>query len=274
MAQWNANGTYYLPGGEPFYFAGNRVGCLCLHGLNAVPQEVLWLGKRLAAQGYTVYGPRMAGHGTRISDMRRTTWEDWYGSALDGYRMLRQQCDQVFVMGLSMGGLMSLHLGVREEPDGVVSMAGPLELDNMMLPYARYLKFVWHYTRKNLDENHWRIDRRMREIQEQQHEPVIGRAAYGHFPVASLAELYALGQLTHDNLHRLTAPLLAIYSSGDRTVPIRNLDMVVSRAGTPREDVHKLQLEKSDHLLTLDVEMETVFETVIGFLGHYATAAE
>ena len=265
------NGTYHMPGGEPFFFRGNETGCLLLHGLNAVPQEMLWLGKYLHAErGYTVYGPRIAGHGTVIQDLRRTTWQDWYGSALDGYRVLRQQCERVFVLGLSNGGLLSLYLGTQEQPDAIVDMAGPLQFDQRLMPYARYLKMVWRYTAKNLGERFQRIDARMREIQIQQHEPVIGRVAYHQFPLSSLAQMYELQQITQAQLGKLTAPLLLVYSEGDQTVPFRNMALVEQGVGTPAENLHRLHLKESDHLLTLDVEKDTVFETVVGFLDHYA----
>jgi carboxylesterase len=269
MASSNQDRAYYMPGGEPFFFRGNDIGCLCVHGLNANPQEMLWLGKHLAAQDYTVYGPRLTGHGTSIEDMRHTTWHDWYGVVLDGYRILRHQCRKVFVLGLSLGGLLTLHLGTREQPDGLVSLAGPLVLDQPMLPYAHLMKFVQPYTKKDLDENHYRIDRRMRAIQEKQGEPVIGRSAYGHFPLASLAEMYALQQVTLPALSRLKSPLMLIYSEGDRTVPFQNLELAASHVGTPPADLHRLKLTQSDHLLTLDEEMDTVFETVSGFIDHY-----
>jgi carboxylesterase len=271
MSGFTQNDVYYLPGGAPFFFRGNdEVGCLCLHGLQAVPQEVLWLGKYLAGQGYTVYGPRIAGHGTDITQLRQTHWENWYGSALDGYTILRQQCRKVFVIGLSMGGTLALHLGTRERPDGVAALAAPLGFDQTMLPYARYLKLVWRYTAKHLDENFTRIDTRMRQIQAAQGEPEIGRAAYGHFPVASLAELYEMMGIVKARLPHLTMPLQLVYSEGDRTVPFWNLDAVQSGVGTPPEHVRVQRLTRSDHLLTLDEEMDTVFETVASFVAHYA----
>ena len=271
MSGFTRNDAYYHPGGAPFFFpGGDEVGCLCLHGLQALPQEMLWLGKYLAGQGYTVYGPRIAGHGTDITHLRRTHWEDWYGSALDGYTILRQMCRKVFVIGLSMGGALALHLGTREQPDGVAALAAPLGFDQAMLPYARYLKWVWRYTAKNLDENFYRIDKRMRQIQSAQGEPEIGRAAYGHFPVASLAELYEMMGIVKGRLSRLTAPIQLVYSEGDRTVPFWNLEAVRSGVGTPPEHVHALTLQRSDHLLTLDVDMDTVFETVASFVARYA----
>jgi carboxylesterase len=259
-----------MPGGEPFFFPGGDTGCLLLHGLNAVPQEMLWLGKYLRdTRGHTIYGPRIVGHGTTVQDLRRMTWEDWYGSALDVYRLLRQICRRVFVLGLSNGGLLSLHLGTREAPDAVVDLAGPLVFDQPLMPYARYLKIVWRYTAKDTGEGFQRMDRRMRAIQAEQEEPVIGRRAYGQFPLASLAQLYALMQITTERLPWLTCPLLLIYSEGDRTVPVRNMELVASRAGTPPEHLHRLLLKESDHLLTLDVEKDTVFEAVGSFLDRY-----
>src|SRR4030095_16396304 len=95
-----------MPGAEPYFHRGGKVGCLCLHGFTASPAEVKWFAQHLAAEGYTVYAPRLAGHGTRPQDLARTRWTDWYASASDGYHLLRQQCEKVFVCGMSMGGLL------------------------------------------------------------------------------------------------------------------------------------------------------------------------
>ena len=39
---------------------------------------------------------------------------------------------------------------------------------------------------------------------------------------------------------------------------------------TPPEHLHTLALKESDHLLTMDIEMETVFDAVTDFVGRYA----
>lgn len=265
--------AYYMPGGEPFFFRGSDTGCLLVHGITATPQEMLWLGKHLHAErGYTIYGPRVVGHGTHPENLVHIKWQDWYGSVLDGYRILRQQCNQVFVMGLSNGGLLSLHLGTHEKPDAIVSMAGPIVLDHGRLPYARYLKYVRPYKPYIQDEHFHRIDSRMREIQAQKGESIIGRMRYSKDAVAGYAELYTMAAITQSALANLTSPLLLIYSEKDETVPFRNMALIASKVGTPAQDLHQLALKESSHLLTLDIEMETVFETVTGFLDHYTVS--
>ena len=53
-----------LQGGEPFFLQGGKHGVILTHGFTGTPAEMLLLGRYLHAQGYTVLGIRLAGHGT------------------------------------------------------------------------------------------------------------------------------------------------------------------------------------------------------------------
>src|SRR5712692_8608567 len=122
-----------LRGAEPFYFKGDSVGCLLIHGFSGSPWEMRWLGEQLAADGYTVLGPLLAGHGTTPEDMNTTRWPDWYASVVAGYRQLREECEQVIAIGLSLGGALALHLAAHEPVDGLVLMATPLHIRDWRL---------------------------------------------------------------------------------------------------------------------------------------------
>jgi len=110
-----------IPTAEPFFFPGQgenaRIGCLVSHGFTGTPKEVRWLGEYLNEQGYTVCGIRLTGRATQPEDMVRSRWRDWLLSVEDGYNLLRGCTDQVFLLGLSMGGILSLaaaaQFGVR-----------------------------------------------------------------------------------------------------------------------------------------------------------------
>ncbi|MEA3336424.1 MAG: hypothetical protein U9R25_10975 [Chloroflexota bacterium] len=90
-----------MPGAEPFFYPGNDVGCLLIHGFTASAQEVHGLGRYLASQGLTVRGLLLPGHGTHPDDMLNADWRMWYAAVRIGYEDLRRRCDQVFAMGLS-----------------------------------------------------------------------------------------------------------------------------------------------------------------------------
>ena len=117
-----------MKGGQPFFIPGGRTGCLVVHGFTASPQEVRRLGEHLASQGYTVLGPRLSGHATEVRDLRRARWQDWLHSVQDGYHMLRHQVDQIILVGLSLGGVLSLILASQKPVDGIIAMSTPFEL--------------------------------------------------------------------------------------------------------------------------------------------------
>ena len=47
---------------EEFYFPGNEIGVLVIHGFTGSTQSMRFLGERLAETGFTVFGPRLTGH--------------------------------------------------------------------------------------------------------------------------------------------------------------------------------------------------------------------
>ena len=51
---------------------------------------------------------RLAGHGTTPQDLNETKWQDWYKAVSDGVYRLQAGCDRVSIVGLSMGGLLTI----------------------------------------------------------------------------------------------------------------------------------------------------------------------
>ena len=253
-----------MPGAEPYFARGGGTGVLLLHGFTASPHEVKWLGQYLAGQGHTVYAPRIAGHGTDYRDLARTTWQDWAASALDGYHILRAQCDRVFVGGLSMGGALALLTAAETEADGVIALAAPV------LPFP------------GLSANRLRIAKRLRPYSDQTDrspfadyilvqqkrlgEPEIGRVRYGMWSTAALEQLMWLIPQVHARLPEIGAPVLAVYSKADATVLTPNLKALkAGLTGAARVETHVL--EQSSHILTQDMERETVFRLIGEFVG-------
>lgn len=258
--------NHYRPGAEPFYHRGNATGCLCLHGFMASTAEVRWLGVHLAQQGTTVYAPRLPGHGTHYRDMSRMRWRDWYNAALDGYHILRQQCERVFVAGLSMGGMLALLLGASVPVAGLAVMASPVVFSRRRLAYARWFKYVVPYTRQPDRSN---LPQLIREEQARRGEPVLGRVRYDEWSTAAVAELYTLSQVVRASLPQVTAPLLLIYSEADQTVPRENAAIIARQVGSKEVEQHLLRT--SEHILTQHVERETVYALVADFIARHSS---
>src|ERR671918_2213655 len=103
---------------EPFFFLGDssKPACLLIHGFTGTPKEMRWMGEYLNQQDYTCLGVRLAGHATHSEDMIRSRWTDWVASVEDGYHVLCGLTDDIFLIGLSMGGALSLLMSTQLTP--------------------------------------------------------------------------------------------------------------------------------------------------------------
>lgn len=255
-------------GAEPFFFRGGEVGCLCLHGFTASPAELRWMGEYLAGRGYTVYGPRLPGHATNPRDLLRLRWQDWYAAALDGWAVLRAQCQQVFVVGHSMGGLLALMLAADQPVQGAVIQAAPILFRSRMIRAASWLKYGLRFTDQTDTSP---VTEVIRAEQERRGEAVVGRVRYNRWASAGVEQLYALSCETRRHLPEIQSPLLLIYSMVDRTVPPENVDLIRREVGSTA--VEQRILQQSDHILPQDVERETVFALTADFIVRHSNSS-
>jgi len=252
---------HIIPGGEPFFFRGNSVGILCVHGFMASPAEIRWLGKHLADQGYTVYGPRLPGHATDYKDITRQRWQDWYAAVEDALSVLRTQCERVFVVGHSMGGMLGLLLAANSQIDGLAALATPVLFTNRSMANTHWIKWLRPYTDQS---DHSPFIQVVRDEQARRGENVVGRIRYDLWSTAAVGELFALSLAVQACLADVQAPLLLIYSEGDKTVGLNNRDYILSRVQSTHVEQHTLK--QSDHILPQDSERERVFELVADFI--------
>src|ERR1700678_3289031 len=102
-----------MAGAEAFSASGGPEGALVLHGFTGNPFSIKGVAAAIADAGLTVEAPRLPGHGTSVADMIGTGWSDWSAAVEDAYLELAARCENVAVVGLSMGGTLACWLGER-----------------------------------------------------------------------------------------------------------------------------------------------------------------
>jgi len=116
------------PGAEPYLFPGGKQACLIVHGFNSSTRENRDMGRYLADQGFTALGIRLPGHATTPADMRRVRWTDWLAAVEDGYSLLKDSSEKIFIMGQSLGGVLTMTAASRYPFDGVIGISTPFGL--------------------------------------------------------------------------------------------------------------------------------------------------
>lgn len=255
-----------LTNAQPYFYPGNDIGCLLIHGFTGTPFELRWLGQHLNRQGYTVYGPRLAGHGSTPADMARATWREWYYDVLAAYEMLRAQCRKVFVMGLSMGGALTLLIAEREPVDGIVVMSAPVEIRDPRRPLLPLLSlFIKTIPKERPTLEEEAFQQYVMAEQRRRGEEPTGHPSYDCWVVPAGGQLFKLLDEVRANLSRVTAPALLIHSRVDPVVPFENLQRIYE--GISSQDKQMLPLEQSDHCVAEHLEHEIVFEAVAKFVA-------
>ncbi len=255
-----------IPTAEPFFFPGQgkkaRTGCLVTHGFTGAPKEMRWLGEYLNRQGYTVCGMRLAGHATRLADMVRSRRRDWLLSVEDGANLLRACTDQVFLLGLSMGGVLSLIAAAHFPVKGVVAMSTPYDIPGMSLPLwaIRFLSRFKPYMPKGKVPGGGWVD----QAAASQH------VAYPMNPVRSAVELKLLVKEMQAALPKINVPVLLIHSHDDDYVFKDSMQQIFNLLGT--SDKHMLWVQGGGHVITEEPTRETVFKAAADFVERVSQA--
>lgn len=254
-----------IPTTEPFFFPGKagQPGCLLIHGFTGAPKEMRWMGEYLSQQGFPSLGVRLAGHATRPEDMIRSRYTDWMASVEDGYHLMRGIIDQVYLIGLSMGGMLSLLMSTKLDVAGVVAMSTPYRIpyDYPAWAMRTVSKFLRYKPKSKEDPSETWFDKSAFD----------GHISYGKNPIRSAAELQLLAIEMRAVLPYVDVPVLLIHSKNDSYVVPENMENIFADLGT--SDKTMLYVTGSGHVVTRDAAKDKVFEAVSEFIRRIEAAA-
>lgn len=250
---------YLHPLAAPFRLdGGTGDGVLLLHGWTGSPAHLRHLGAALAGDGYTVVAPLLAGHGTRIEDMAATGWRDWVRSATEAGIELAAEVERLHLVGLSMGGVISLLLAPTLDAASVTTINAP------QLVWDRRARLAGLYRgsqRIELGDPPVPAPPEMRKYQQQ----------YNGTPIGTVAELGDLIRAAGRSLDRVECPALIIQSKTDETVNPKSAEVIYDGIRSP--DKGLVWLENSRHVAVLDDERDVIKEAVLEHLHNVSSTA-
>jgi len=223
------------------------------------------MGEYLNGQGYTCLGVRLAGHATDPEDMIRSRYTDWIASVEDGYHLLRGVTENIYLFGLSMGGVLSLLISTRLKVRGVVAMSTPFGLPkdypvwyiNLVSAFVRYRP-----KSKGIPGAGW-FDK----------AAYADHTSYPKNPIRSTAELKKLFLELYRAISTVNAPVLLIHSRDDAYVLPENMERIYD-ALIHASDKTKLYITGSGHVVTRDAARHQVFESVLEFIQQVESQSE
>ena len=244
--------------------AHTDVGVLLLHGFTSSLATVDRLVAPLEAQGIPYALPILRGHGTRPEDLRGVTWHDWYEDGERALDTLLDRCARVVVMGLSMGGLVALHLAALrpERLAGAALVAPALRLDIAGAALIPLLARTGCHAA--VDPARAFADQSL----------AASSTNYRNAPIAAIHSLIRFGKLVERELPRVRVPLLITYPPHDRVVRPESARIVYERSGTPATQKRLLAFEHSGHEMLQDRQRDEVSAAIMAFIAARREAGE
>ncbi len=105
---------------------GGKTGILMIHGYSSSTLALKSTAEALNKKGYTVYCILLPGHGRTLDDLEKVTKKDYYNFVDDKFDEFSKKVDKVFVLGHSLGGLLTLRLAANRDIDGIIVTSVPM----------------------------------------------------------------------------------------------------------------------------------------------------
>ena len=246
-----------MSGAEPFAHDGGTTGVLLCHGFTGSPQSLRPWADYLAEAGLSVRLPRLPGHGTTWQDLAHTRWEDWYAEVDRSFDELRARSDEIFVMGLSMGGCLALRLAELRGAavSGLVLVNPSLTADTRLFALAPVLKLLVPS---------------LKGIASDIKKENTTELGYERVPVKAAATLPGLWRTTQARLSDVTQPVLVYRSTVDHVVGPASLKVL--RDALPSQQLEVRECADSYHVATLDNDAQAIFTGSLEFVRTHSRA--
>lgn len=239
----------FLGEANPFKYGNGRVGCVLVHGFTGTPWALRDLGQFLAEQGVSVSAPLLPGHGTKPKDLIGVPWSVWVESCRREAGAMLERCDEIFLLGHSMGGSICLLLASRMCVHGVISLSAPVLLTDRRMrflpfvrPFVRYWKKKHHPSRRIIPEE----------------------MEYDRYPLAAVSELVKLLKCVKKSLAEIDVPVLIMHAKNDYRVPESNADFIFE--GIRSQEKRKILLDNPCHSIMHGEDQKRVREEVLNFI--------
>ncbi len=246
-----------LPGAGPFYFEGNEVGVIIIHGGGGgTCADLKPLAEALhQKEGWTVRLPLLPGFGTTPEDLRLTPISVWKSFLDEEIKVLKQKCKKVFVGGHSMGGLLSLFLATKHKLNGIFSISAPKSIKGAAVKLAPVFSLIIKY-------HPTEAERFRRET----HGEWVG---YDLIPINIVKKMKSLLNEVKRILHQVTCPALLMQGRLDTVIGKRSMDYIFDNIKSQKKK--RVWLERMGHPILFSAESSQIELNIIKFIKECQT---
>ncbi len=236
---------------KPFTFEGGKRAVLLLHAFTGSSADVRMLGRFLQKRGYTCHAPIYKGHAVPPEELMETSPFDWWQDVENAWQQLQNDgYEEIAVIGLSLGGLLTLKTASTYDVKGLVPMCAPMttkrNVDRLYQGVLQYAKEYKQLENKSKEQ----VEKEMNDFKK--------------LPIDTLESISELIEEVRDSLDLIDAPALIVQAKLDEMVELKSAEIIYE--GIASDEKELKWYENSHHVITMGEERDQLHEDIYQFL--------
>jgi carboxylesterase len=225
------------------------IGCLCIHGFTGSPYEVAPLVAFLKKRtDWLLRVPTLPGHGETLQ-LKGVSYLEWLEHAEMELEWLLDQCDEVYIIGFSMGGIIASYLAAKYSINKLVLLSAAAYYINLKQLTEDMKEIVRDSLKGNLASNEL-FQRYKKKIVETN--------------IGATIQFRKLVSAIRPMLPDVKVPTLIAQGEADGIVPMKSAQYLYEHIGASTKEI--LYIPKSKHHICHCEENELLFEKILSFL--------
>jgi len=235
------------------YNKKSQLGVYIIHGFSNTTYEVKALAKFLGENGFHTIANNLPGHGTTIEECNRVKYTDWITHIKKDIAILASESKKIYVIGCSMGAVLSLLIASIFPINGLVvggtvlKFRNPFEVNILVPLFGRFVKIS---KKTNQDKTNTKF------------------YGYRYYPLLALLQFRKLIKIVMKKIHIISSPTLIIHSKNDKMSIKDNLALLKQKIKSKHKKI--LIVNKAHHnLFDTNPDQKIIFEEILSFLNSH-----
>ncbi|MFX1409220.1 MAG: alpha/beta hydrolase [Promethearchaeota archaeon] len=243
----------FLSNAGPFYFDGNRIGILMIHGGGGgTCADLKPLAEDLyKAKGYTIHIPLLPGFGTTPEDMRKIPISAWKATLEKEIHIIKEKCEKVIIGGHSMGGILALILAPYNNVDGIFTINTPIGIQRFAFKLVPLLKLFikYHYIEAE-------------KFRKETNNLWVG---YDKIPINIATKIKKLMKEMNKNLFRINCPTIVFQGRLDSDIKENSMDYIYNNINSRNKK--KIWLDCNAHSILNSPDHQQIVSELLKFIS-------
>jgi carboxylesterase len=241
-----------MPGAGPFYFEGNKIGIVMIHGGGGgTCSDLKPLAEDLHKKGgYTISVPLLPGYGSSPVNLKKTPISKWKYTLNKELIALTDKCEKIIMGGHSMGGVLTLLLASNNNLDGIFTISAPAGIQRFLFHLVPIFKiFVKYYS---IDSEQFRKDTNGKWV------------GYDRIPLNIATKMKKLMREMKESLPKVNCPALLFQGRLDSDVKKNSMDYIFNNINSKNKK--KIWLDNNDHTILESPDHNRIVSELLNFI--------